>query len=630
MKLQKGIVLGERKLALRVACATALVALFACSADGTDVFSDAATFRRGFIDANDNGLFTTGKAELPDALKGGDAGNAAHQAIVKGCSTGIVLRTETVCYPYANVCREETVAYFPQTVFKKEGQEKDYLISSVVNLTDASPFAVTNANQYTYFLRYRWDGTRTTNSYAGVFLNAGWVYGKSYVEGDPMTGGAGFLLGINGAGNFWLYPGYGRGNTTFSSTPSGYAVLSNEWTDCAIVVSNSQLTVYTYRTNFPNIYVSPAKSLVYAAATNYSTTLFLGGQSATSSDAGQALSGSGNEWKVFRGSIHTFAAWPRALTLDEVKQVFAWPRMDLVRLGTANGSSLEFGGGASAAVTAGTPTEWADTPAALTSETPSFDVAFDIPDYHAGMGQVLRVIPTAASESGTLQVSVNGTAAGSLPVRPGKAGALYIPGARFVLGSNTLQLTRTSTSGTIRFDAIALGGGFLIGREDNAGGEFVQEQEQWKDYYALDGKGKHANRSIMAPTGPKASTNRIHYIMPSELVPRYPLRFTARVRPSAGDYASTRTYPEMQDLAIYVNRSSTPALAGQYSRLKGWTNLVVEVAAEDVLPGENVFSIVNETQKWWDDDFRDYAWTSIDCFRVEVLPAANGTMILLR
>ena len=630
VKLQEGIAFGRLKLAFRVACAMSLVALFIHSAEGRDVFSDAATFRRGFIDANGNGLFTTGKAEFPDALKAGDADNAVHQAKIKGCSTGVVLRTETVCYPYANICREETVAYFPQTVFKKEGQEKDYLISSVVNLTDVAPFAVTNSNQYSYFLRYRWDGTRTTNSYAGVILNAGWTYGKSYVEGDPTSGGSGFLIGINGAGSFWLYPGYGRGNTTFSGTPSGYAVPSNEWTDCAIVVSNSQLTVYTYRTNFPNIYVSAAKSLVYAAATNYSTTLFLGGQSATSSDAGQTLTGSGNEWKVFRGSIHSFAAWPRALTLDEVKQVFAWPRMDLVRLGTANGSSLEFGGGASPAVTAGTPTEWVDTPSALTFANPSFTVAFDIPDYHAGMGQVLRVIPTATSESGTLQVSINGTVTGYLSMRPGKAGTLYIPAARFVLGTNTLQLTRSSASGTIRFDAIALGGSFLVGKEDNSGGEFVQEQEQWKDYYALDGKWKHVNRAIMAPIGPKASTNSIHCIMPEELLPRHPLRFTARVHPSAGDYASTRTYPEMQDLAIYVNRSGTPALAGQYSRLKGWTNLVVEVAAEDVLPGENVFSIVNETQKWWDDDFRDYAWTTIDCFRVEVLPAANGTMILLR
>ena len=609
---------------------TALVTLFACSAVGADVFSDAATFRRGFIDANGNGLFTSGKAELPDALKAGDAGNDANEAKVCGCSTGIVLRTETVCYPYANACREETVAYFPQTVFLKEGEENPRLISSVVDLTDASPFAVTNSNQFTYFLRYRWDGTRTTNRYAGVILNAGWTYGKSYVEGDPTTGGSGFLFGINGAGDFWLYPGYGRGNTTFASTPSGSAMLSNEWTDCAIVVSNSQLTVYTYRTNFPNIYASAAKSLVYAAAENYSRTLYLGGQTATTSDSGKTLTGSGNDWKVFRGSIHAFAAWPRALTLDEVRQVFAWPRTDLVRLGTANGSSLEFGGGASAAVTAGTPTEWVDTPAALSSANPSFTVSFDVPDYHAGMGQVLRVIPTAGSEGGTLLVAVNGTAAGSLSVRPGKAAALYIDGTRFLLGANTLQLTRTSASGTIRFDAIALGGGLLVGRANGSGGEFVQEQAHWQDYYALDGQWKHVNRAIMAPLGHRASTNSVHFIMPDELVPRHPVRFTARVLPSAGDYASTRTYPEMQDLAVYVNRSHVPALAGPYSRFKGWTNLVVEVAAEDVLPGENVFTLVNETQKWWDDDFNDYAWTSIDCFRVEVLPALDGTMILLR
>ena len=94
VKLQKGIVPGKGcKLALMATCAMVFVALFVLSAAGSDVFSDAATFRRGFIDANGNGLFTTGKAELPDALKGGDAENAAHQANVKGCSTGVVLRT---------------------------------------------------------------------------------------------------------------------------------------------------------------------------------------------------------------------------------------------------------------------------------------------------------------------------------------------------------------------------------------------------------------------------------------------------------------------------------------------------------------------------------------------------------
>ena len=614
-----------------IACMTACCLAMLCvpAASGRDVFSDAATLRRGFADADANGLLTNGKTEFVDSLKAGDAANAAHIANVFGCATGVVIRTETVCYPYANVCREEPVAYLPQTVFTKEGAEDSYLRSSVVDLTDSTPFATVNAGQHTYFIRYRWDGSLPNNLY-GVFLNAGWRYGTEYDANDPTSGGAGYLLSVRASGNFYCYAGFGGTSRNFDAAPGGNTTLSNEWTDCAIVVSNFQLTVYTYRTNFVDIYQSETISLETAASADCSSTLYLGGQTATENDEGEMLTGPGNEWKVFRGSIHSFAAWPRALSLAEIRQVFAWPRTDLVRLGTANGSSLDLAGGTSAAATAGSPTEWTDTPAALSPTNPSFTVTFDVPEHNAGLGQVLRVTSTDDSDMGTLAVSVNGTAVGSMDVRPGTANALFLNGEHFVSGANTLQLAHAASSGTLRFDAIALGGGIQIGLQDDSFSDFAREESWWRDYYPLDGNWRHVNRALIAPIGVGVSTNSIHFFMPDELTPRHPIRFTARIRPSAGDYSATRPYPEMQDLAVYVNGSSTPALAKPYSRLVGWTNIVVEVAAEDVLPGENVFSLVNETPKWWDDDFDDCAWTSVDCFRVEVLRAVRGFVQTIR
>ena len=91
----------------------------------------------------------------------------------------------------AKVCREEPVAYLPQTVFLKDGSDDRYLISSRVNLTDSSPFYVTNANQYTFFIRYRWDGNNPSNNNAGVLLNVGWQYGTAYKAGDLTSGGTG-------------------------------------------------------------------------------------------------------------------------------------------------------------------------------------------------------------------------------------------------------------------------------------------------------------------------------------------------------------------------------------------------------------------------------------------------------
>ena len=605
----------------------AVVGSIATASLGRDVFSDASMFRRGFTDADANGLLTDGKTEFLDALKAGDAANISHTATHHGCSTGIVIRTETVCYPYAKVCREEPVAYLPQTVFLKDGSDDRYLISSRVNLTDSSPFYVTNANQYTFFIRYRWDGNNPTNIFAGVLLNAGWQYGKTYTAGDQTSGGTGFMLGIWKDGNLWCYAGHHE-KPRVTSAPSGYGVLSNEWTDCAIVVSNFQLTAYMYRTNFPNIFKTSTIDLSTAIATNYCNDIYLGGQDATGDAGSKYTSGSANKWKVFRGSIHSFAAWPRALTLDEIRQVFAWPRTDLVRLGTANGSSLDLAGGTSAAATAGTPTEWKDTPAALSSSNPSFTVTFDVPAHDVGLGQVLRVIPTDNSDMGSLAVSVNGTAAGALEIHPGGASSLYINALHFVAGENTLCLTRSSSSGTLRFDAIALGGGVQIGLNDSSNSEFVKEDDKWVNYYSTDGNWKHVSRVVMAPTD-SHSTNRVHFFMPDELTQRHPIRFTARVLPTKGG-SSTRDYPEWQDLAIYVNDSPTPLMAGPVSRLKGWTNLVVVVSAENVHPGDNVFAIVNESKKWWDDDSNDYAWTSIDCFRVEILREKKGMILIVQ
>ena len=70
----------------------------------SDVFSDAASWHRGFVGS---GPFSNGSTtQFPESLKLGDAANASHAVAVSGYTkedaNQITLRTERVVYPYAN------------------------------------------------------------------------------------------------------------------------------------------------------------------------------------------------------------------------------------------------------------------------------------------------------------------------------------------------------------------------------------------------------------------------------------------------------------------------------------------------------------------------------------------------
>jgi hypothetical protein len=139
------------------------------------------------------------------------------------------------------------------------------------------------------------------------------------------------------------------------------------------------------------------------------------------------------------------------LSAEEVRQVFAWPGTDLVRLGTANESAQEFAGGA-------VPTT----------------INFNVAAKDAGLPQVLRVSATSASAAGSFNVLVNGAAAGSITVAPGRTATLFVKKDLTVAGANTLTLTRMS-SNPVAIDAIALGGSIQIGNADDLFSEFAPE-----------------------------------------------------------------------------------------------------------------------------------------------------------
>lgn len=421
----------------------AAVAVAVCNAG--DVFSDAKSWHQGFVDANGDGILDigSGKMEFPESLLIADTANAAH--VICGSASGgttwptqiynghtsVVLRTENVICPYTKTSRSETVAYFPQDV--DFSTVKYY--AGAINFT--SPFAVDLTKECTFFLRYKWSG----ESPAGDGM-------QNYFLCVGDVSGYGFYLSIMSNGTYNAYSPNVYGKNWNGAADA--RVKPNEWTDFAVTVKNRKLTIYSYQESSSdiNIYEVSGSAGTHTGTPSGKISL---GCSYADGGCGYGYSSAAQRIRAFRGSLQSYAAWDRALSADEVRQVFAWPGTDLARLGTANDSTQEFSDGAA-------PTTF------------NFDVAAK----DAGLAQVLRVTATSMSAAGTFSVSLNGAVLGSLAVTPGKTALFPIKKNQTVAGANTITLTRTSAD-PVAIDAIALGGGIQIGNANDSSTDFTPE-----------------------------------------------------------------------------------------------------------------------------------------------------------
>ena len=425
---------------LILTCAAVVAAV--CNAG--DVFSDAKSWHQGFVDVNGDGIMNIGKTEFPESLLTAEPNNAAHNVTVgtiwasvapsgvSGVHTCVVLRAENVINPYTKENWNETVAYLPQDVATEDGSLKYWS----AGVHPASPFTVDLTKECTFFIRYKWSG----ESPAGYNM-------QNYILCAGTSDAYGFVVSVMSNGCYNTYSA-GIWNKTWNGT-SDVRVKPNEWTDFAVTVKNRKLTIYSYQESSDDI---ATLEVTGAAATRTGTpdgTITLG--ISIDGACGYGWSTTATRLRAFRGSIQSYAAWERALSADEVRQVFAWPGTDLARLGTANDSTQEFSDGAA-------PTTF------------NFDVAAK----DAGLAQVLRVTATSMSAAGTFSVSLNGAVLGSLAVTPGKTALFPIKKNQTVAGSNTITLTRTSAD-PVTIDAIALGGGLQIGRDNGTSSEFAPE-----------------------------------------------------------------------------------------------------------------------------------------------------------
>ena len=552
-----------------------------------DVFSDAASWHRGFVGS---GAFVNGSTtQFPEGLKIGDASDASHATFINGYrkadNNHIQLRQERVVYPYANVTNDETAGFFQQKV----GLDNNGYCAIYSSVLTNSMFVVSNANEYTFFVRFRWDGPIVQWNKSNVTNTIGQAY--IFNAGYNYNGKCGMMLGMYSGGGLHWSAGQNYGGL-------GFTVATNKWTDCAIVVKNGFLNAYICQEG-GLLYQTNNVALPAGAQGTATTSEFrLGGQKGDkySTIPVNYADGDGDAWKAFRGSIHSFASWPRALSADEVRQVFAWPATDLVKLGTVNGSSLDFADGGSASVSA----------------------SFNVPAQDVGLGQVLRVTTTGGGQM-AVDVSVNGASAEAMTLLSGKTELLFLKGDLFQAGANTITLTRTASTGDIAFDAIALGGGFQIGNQDSSElTDFSDTNQSYLHYYATDGNWKHVMGRIMAHyESHNYRKTRLHVYIPDEIAghPNYSVRFSFSVRVQDG--------PSGQPVGVYLNGSETPVLAAPVES-GAWREFKCKIPAERLLAGDNVFVIANDYPC---DGYKGLF--GFDCFRFETV-FNQGFVLLFR
>jgi hypothetical protein len=343
------------------------------------------------------------------------------------------------------------------------------------------------------------------------------------------------------------------------------------------------------------------------------TDLYLG-LNQSGNNAGSVDITSTNNWRrlSYRGLIQSFAVWNRRLTDAEIREAFAFPRADIARIGLADGAAGEF----VKESPDGTPVnanDWYGMPAAL-APGEEVDIAFWLKDYEHSLPQILRI--TAASGTSPnvgLSVSVNRSVLPkALPVQAGATKSLLLPRELFLSGSNTLHLANKS-SGTVRFDALALGGSWQVGYEDDNCAELLRGTEMdvcSSRWYCM-----------IASTN---SSNTVTVNIPAEFVScGHPARFIVR---GYLHYGLVNFDPApMCELAV---NGIGKGIMTFTDRCQTFT---VKVEPEELKAGMNEFSFINRSIPLESEDSgKKSPYILMDFLRLEMKAVPPGFVVILK
>ena len=574
-----------------------------------NVFDDCVYLFEGGLDANGNGLFSTG--ELRDELHANPS-HANNGAVVSGYSDCAIFRNEPVPYQSAGISTQNVQClYMPQTV-KVSGTTTNYF-----PVWYAMPFL----RDYC-----------TTNVYSAVFRvradydplsKGGWMMNFGYTKNNIATG-QGWLLGLIWDKNAQAFRLNSHAPGSSGKSWGDADIPTNTWIDIGVVVTGN--VVHAYRAYTGRGSPSSGATAGLDAFTAHSATfktsagvapnltmlrenIRFGGQAFNSTAKNYSSVTDDNLKKYFAGSVRRMAFWNRALTEQEVREAFGRPRPDIVRVGSANGNSDEVASDAAATATVDAFGTWRDFPAALRAGD-TRNVTFPLSANESNLPQLLRIKTLAGGGSGTLRVSVNGTTVASRPIVAGQPFVAILPAQSFVTGANTLTLTRTDANGaTIAIDALAVGGSWQVGKNDRKTDEFtygvpLSSYDTYVNTFAW-------NRAANAKETGTSALNL--YVTVPEEAARYGLHFETRTR---NTYALTTT-PNTK-LTVSANGVTKKELTGLGGSV--WTDIALDFEPGELPTGVNNirFSVTNGGCYYF------------DYHRFQFVPPPNGTFLIVR
>ncbi len=358
--------------------------------------------------------------------------------------------TDVVC-PYSGATlADEKCLYFKQV----SQTNANGVIQGKGGFARTSIFPVTNSVNYTAFVRFKIDSFQNpTNCVAEVFnVDYDWTIGRGISV--RLTGSDPDNLSITLDGH--------KGRYSLTGTQSGETknrLAKGKWIDMAVVVSNNWGYVYT---------CVEGGDFTYLGRNNFGN---CGGTSTGRFDLGADRNASAtfsSTWTTFfRGWVHQAAIWQYALSADDVKAVFGFPRPDVMRIGVENGSTAEFRGSAASSYTYPANADFRDAPDVVAAGG-SLTVTFDLDASEVIKNQLLRIASTGESPDVALAVYVNGERIVNYTEAYAPVNEFAVDSGNFVEvgvksrflrhGSNTVTLTRLdSESDAWEIDSISLG-----------------------------------------------------------------------------------------------------------------------------------------------------------------------------
>lgn len=543
---------------------------------------------------------------------------------------------------FPDATNDETCLWFPQHFKVQDGTN----LMSVSTVDIDAPAGGSDAA--TIFIRFYWDGVQEE------LLPISQRQSLAMYKWDWTTM-AGFTFILNRNANqskCALSVGPGKKNVLVSDT----SIEAHVWYDALVtiepdpadetksIVKGWLVVPATGKQICPTVKFKSAvadQRLVYDDTVNQK--LRLGSEYAANAKKWDTAGNGDGATKSFCGGIREVMIWNRALSPDEVNAVFARNFGREWAVGAENGSAAEFASGDDDPAEVFDPRTmpWRKMKRDLTETDRTLTLATDHAAMHyppdaqsyARLLSIRALLDGAEPPAGTcVDIAVNGSSVGVFDLSTPAGRNAKIPAASWTSGSDgkvTVTVTRTGTlAGTLSFDALWLGCGWQVGKNDGQNADMSNESYTCDRYFAGDTNWFHFARSFLggADNQRSASTNTFFQLtVPEEVAQNYSFVFSAKIIGQGGSGASSdKAKGSQMPLAIRLNGVDFWTTSG----VPNGTVVEQKFPAGSLKAGVNRFQFVNlaDTAAGFDN----YCWGALDYVRVEPGKPTSGFCLIFK